>query len=423
MILCNYCAILLFFDFSGYTGYFKNPVPPLCIVSTCIMYPWVQAKTPKICKIPGVLWPAIYGRLVSFTEIFNQILNESNPNDLSLAPIQKLLLNSVSERDISAQETCHLLLGLPLYHSSWTFISLNLNEVGPRWIRGTGSGPNGEELFTNDAGRTNQSPLEKYWNRSDDLEDLSLFKTYLTYKYVNHYWKKCGDENIVRVWPQPSGLRNGPQWEEFCRIKVLLHILHRSIIQLNESNLPWSTIYYQHIDTINKDPIDLLGKPVDNKEQLSDDESEGELLEDEEQEEFWFDWMHLAEMGPNMHINSTSDLGSRDMDRNHDWINEPKTHYSVTDLETIGDFVQRASNNTRNSNIEEEYESIEYQNLNKNQKKVFDRIETHYNKILTCNQVEPLRILVMSTAGIGKSYLISAIRGLLRRMAGVGSKI
>ena len=25
------------------------------------MYPWVQAKTPKICKIPGVLWPAIYG--------------------------------------------------------------------------------------------------------------------------------------------------------------------------------------------------------------------------------------------------------------------------------------------------------------------------------------------------------------------------
>ena len=126
-------------------------------------------------------------RSASFTEIFNQILNESNPNDLSLAPIQKLLLNSVSERDISAQETCHLLLGLPLYHSSRTFVSLNLNEVGPRWIRGTGSGPNGEELFTNDAGRTNQSPLEKYWNRSDDLEDLSLFKTYLTYKYVNHY--------------------------------------------------------------------------------------------------------------------------------------------------------------------------------------------------------------------------------------------
>ena len=46
-----------------YPGYFKNPVPPLCIVPTCIMYPRVQAKTPKICKIPGVLWPALYGIL------------------------------------------------------------------------------------------------------------------------------------------------------------------------------------------------------------------------------------------------------------------------------------------------------------------------------------------------------------------------
>src|SRR6266542_4446187 len=44
-----------------YPGYFKNPVPPLCIVSTCVMYPRIQAKTPEICKIPGVLWPAIYG--------------------------------------------------------------------------------------------------------------------------------------------------------------------------------------------------------------------------------------------------------------------------------------------------------------------------------------------------------------------------
>jgi hypothetical protein len=176
------------------------------------------------------------------------------------------------------------------------------------------------------------------------------------------------------------------------------------------------------MDTINKGPEDLIGEPVDNEEQPSDGESEGELLGDEEQEEFQYDWMYLAEMGPNTHINSTSDLGGRDMDRNHDWINKPKIRYSVTDLETVGDFVQQASNNVRNDNAEEEYESIEYQNLNKNQKKVFNRIETHYNSILTCNQAELLRILVMGTAGTGKSYLISALRGLLRRMAGVGSK-
>ena len=81
---------------------------------------------------------------VAFTEIFKQILNKSNLEENSLASIQKLLLASVSERDISAQETCHLLLSIPLYHSSRQYVSLNLNEEAIRWIRGTGSNGNDE---------------------------------------------------------------------------------------------------------------------------------------------------------------------------------------------------------------------------------------------------------------------------------------
>jgi hypothetical protein len=141
---------------------------------------------------------------------------------------------------------------------------------------------------------------------------------------------------------------------------------------LNENNLPWSTLYHQHIDTINKDSRDLLGEPVDNEEQLSNNESEYESPEDEEEEEFQYDWMYIAKMGPNSRINFMLDLGSRDMDRNHDWINEPRQCYSATDLKTLEDFVQQASNNARKDNVEEENKSIKYQNLNKNQKKVFN---------------------------------------------------
>ena len=166
-------------------------------------------------------------RSATFSEIFDQILNESNPNDPSLVSIQKLLLNSVSERDISVQETCHLLLSIPLYHSSRTFVSLNLNEKVPRWIHGIGSRPNGEEFTAiNDAGRTNHSPLKRYWNRPENFKEFSLFMLYLTHKCVNSSWKRCKNKIIVRIWPQPSGLRNGNQWKEFCKIKVLLHILH-----------------------------------------------------------------------------------------------------------------------------------------------------------------------------------------------------
>ena len=46
----------------------------------------------------------------------------------SVKPVQKLLINSVGERDSSAQETCHLLVHLPLLKASRDFIVVNLDE-------------------------------------------------------------------------------------------------------------------------------------------------------------------------------------------------------------------------------------------------------------------------------------------------------
>jgi len=42
--------------------------------------------------------------------------------------VQKLMINSVGERDYSAQETCHLLLQLPMFRSSRDFLILSLDE-------------------------------------------------------------------------------------------------------------------------------------------------------------------------------------------------------------------------------------------------------------------------------------------------------
>ena len=43
--------------------------------------------------------------------------------------------------------------------------------------------------------------------------------------------------------------------------------------------------------------------------------------------------------------------------------------------------------------------------------RIFKRIESHYETLITDpNNVEPLRLIVMGTAGTGKSYLINMIR-------------
>ena len=111
---------------------------------------------------------------------------------------------------------------------------MNLNKEAPRWIRGTRES---EEFLTdnNDSGRTNKSPLKIYWDRPTELEDFMLFRLHLTHKLVQNKWNRCQQENIVRIFPHPSALRKGPQWEEYCRIKVLLYVQHRNLQQLTEN--------------------------------------------------------------------------------------------------------------------------------------------------------------------------------------------
>jgi len=150
---------------------------------------------------------------------------------------------------------------------------------------------------------------------------------------------------------------------------VLLHVQHRSIQQLNENgNIPWSTVFSQQIDTINQDLIDLLRNFVEQEDEVSDDDedSQGEIEEEDHYEEYRYDWMHLAEMGLNTKINSNSDLGTRDMDRNHNWTTDAQQNYSNDDIANVSDFMRQASINGQNKAKEKDNDSVNYQQLNEN---------------------------------------------------------
>jgi len=80
--------------------------------------------------------------------------------------------------------------------------------------------------------------------------------------------------------------------------------------------------------------------------------------------------MILLGMGLNAVIDYSSDLRSRDMDQNHDWINDAQQHYSSIDLKNADIFVHQASSNGRD-NPRVENNLVDYQTLNKKQKIVF----------------------------------------------------
>ena len=63
----------------------------------------------------------------SLKEVYTSIVCSLQEGNTSLKVVQKLLINTAGARDYSAQESCHLLLQLPMFKASRDFIVLSLD--------------------------------------------------------------------------------------------------------------------------------------------------------------------------------------------------------------------------------------------------------------------------------------------------------
>ena len=93
-------------------------------------------------------------RSKTLKDTFTRIVRSLKNGNRSLKAVQKLLIHSVGNRNYSAQETCHILLQLPMYKASRDFIVLSLD--GSRAI---------EQHFPRDGRATALSTLDHYLSR------------------------------------------------------------------------------------------------------------------------------------------------------------------------------------------------------------------------------------------------------------------
>ena len=105
-------------------------------------------------------------------EIFTTIVRSLKDDSTSQKAVQKLLINSVGERDYSAQETCHILLQLPMFRASRDFVMLSLD--GSHAV---------EEHLTEDQPATALSALDHYTTRpsTPEFQDMTLLH------FVQHF--------------------------------------------------------------------------------------------------------------------------------------------------------------------------------------------------------------------------------------------
>ena len=118
----------------------------------------------------------------------------------------QLLISTTAERDYSAQETCHLLLTLPMYMASHDFVMLSLD--GSRQV---------EERLEEGKPATALSALDHYTSRPATPQ----FKEMTLLHFVQHYSmpRNVGEEPaarrkmvVVRVRPHCSPDTSGPQY-------------------------------------------------------------------------------------------------------------------------------------------------------------------------------------------------------------------
>ncbi len=153
-------------------------------------------------------------------------MKQIGDGDTPLKVVQKLLISTVGVRDFSAQETCQLLLMLPMFRASRDFIVLSLD--GSRQV---------DDKLEDDRPVTVDSQLDHYGGRpdNDEFDQLTLLEFVRKYKVKKNVGLPVVQRTIeVVVIPRPycPPDPDGPHYEQYCRQKLMLHKPFRQIDNL-----------------------------------------------------------------------------------------------------------------------------------------------------------------------------------------------
>ena len=126
------------------------------------------------------------------------IENFENPEDFASKVHKKLLIETIIERDVGSQETCHMLPKLPLVECSRFFVNLNASSKIFKPInRNDEDGSKGKAESFIDAYRSRPSSMETI-----SLIDASKCWIYNKNRKKDNKWQRRQKFAIVRVYPR-----------------------------------------------------------------------------------------------------------------------------------------------------------------------------------------------------------------------------
>src|SRR5436309_372153 len=142
----------------------------------------------------------------TYSDLLRQILPRLNERTPLFSLASKLMNKFIGERDWSAQEVCHILLGLPLQEGSRQVISLDCRPEDKQDTR---------VAIEDDEITAGQSALDKYKSRDvqiEDLRDVTLLDFIKNYNFTSYKRQPRALPRVINYFPQYSSNPSSEQY-------------------------------------------------------------------------------------------------------------------------------------------------------------------------------------------------------------------
>ena len=320
--------------------------------------------------------------------------------------MSKLLNKLIGERDWSAQEVSHILLGLPLQDSSRHVITV---DCRPEEVQN-------DVITVEEEVTARRSPLRRYQDRLTDQVNLALalitlFEWLRTWNWTTWTVRPRAPPRLINYFPRYSSDPVSSEYSDYCRVKLMLHHPFQQptdLLSFDGCDYGSYVDAFQACGRLHTHPDDFYTDPVaDNPDTDSDDESvctdysDGPLA----------DFEVFARRRPcdDLICSFTDDLGGRDLDRLYDW-----TSHVGRDLTTPEEWDQfKLLHHTEQAVTVNSDPSL----LNTEQRKLYDIVTAQYIEELAGNSPRPLLLNVDGVAGSGKTFTVLKLCAQLQELA------
>ena len=327
--------------------------------------------------------------------------------------MSKLLNKLVSERDWSAQEVSHILLGLPAQDSSRQVVTL---DCRPEEVQNDAITVE-EETVT-----ARRSPLRRYQDRLTDqvnqaLTGVTLFDWLRTWNWITWTVRPRAPPRVVNYFPRYSSDPSSQEYNDYCRVKLMLHHPFKCFTDLLSFE---GCDYGSYIDAfqacgrLHTHPDDFYTDPVADDQDT--DSEDNESVRDENDDEPLADFEVFARRRPcnDLTCSFTDELGSRDLDRVYNW-----TSHVGRNMTTPEDWDQfKLLNHTEQAVTVDSDPGP----LNTEQRKLYDVVTAQYIQELAGNGPRPLLLHVDGVAGSGKTFTVLKVCARLQELAQLSVK-